>query len=604
MEDTVLSQISPIPPEQQSLLQALQEAIPVTTATSLVSWLATSAEVFSGRIAVQDGDTAITYSRLWQETESLAAGLQESGVRAGDAVGVSMEKGWRLIAVLCAILRTGAFYVPLDPRNPPARNHYIAQQSKVCLTVVDDSVIPVPKDIHYSALLRPNQSMTPVPVSEDDLAYVIFTSGTTGQPKGVTITHHNVCRLFSACQQWGNFVEQDSWTLFHSFAFDFSVWEIFGALLHGGRLVIVPPALATDMVGFAALLEQHRITVLSLTPTAFRNFIGTTGTTLNHRPRMIIFGGEALRPADLEPWWQQYGSEQTRLINMYGITEITVHATVHEMSPDDTMSCIGKPLTDNGVVLRDKRGLLCPVGVPGELCISGGGVSPGYLNSPALNQQRFGTLAGQTVRYYFSGDLAVVDAHGQLYYLGRLDKQVKINGHRVELDEIGVTLRQIPDINACVVRAIHIGGGTRMLAAWYVAERDITPQTVTKRLSQTLPVWAIPEKLIRIAALPLTINGKIDESQLPDPLTASSLSQQHPAQPVRHIWQQILGHESLPDDLPFFEAGGSSIKAALLVRQLNKLLERPVITLLDIFRHPCIRDQQRLVDQFFEEKMI
>ncbi|KFX15348.1 amino acid adenylation protein [Pectobacterium parvum] len=604
MEDTVLRQINPVPLAQQPLLQALQESSPVATATSLVSWLATSAEIFSSRIAVQDDDTAITYARLWQETESLAAGLQASGVKPGDAVGVSMEKGWRLIAVLCAVLRTGAFYVPLDPRNPSARNHYIAQQSKVCLTVVDDSVIPASKDIHYSVLLRPNQSMTPVSVSGDDLAYVIFTSGTTGQPKGVTVTHHNVCRLFSACQQWANFGEQDSWTLFHSFAFDFSVWEIFGALLYGGRLVIVPPALATDMVGFASLLDQHCITVLSLTPTAFRNFIGTTGTTLNHRPRMIIFGGEALRPADLNPWWQCYGSEQTRLINMYGITEITVHATVHEMSPDDTMSCIGKPLADNGIVLRDKRGLLCPVGVPGELCISGDGVSLGYLNSPALNQQRFGTLVSQTNRYYFSGDLAVADGNGQLYYLGRLDKQVKINGHRVELDEISVTLRQIPGIKACVVRAIHIGGGTRMLAAWYVAEQDITPQTVTKRLSQSLPVWAIPEKLMRIAALPLTVNGKIDESQLPDPLTDTGLSQQHPTQPVQYIWQQILGHESLPDDLPFFEAGGSSIKAALLVQQLNKLLEQPVITLLDIFRHPCIRDQQRLVDQFFEEETI
>lgn len=604
MEDRKLCQISPIPLEQQPLLNALQKATPVATATSLVSWLAASAEVFSERIAVQDGDTAITYARLWQKTESLAAGLQASGIRAGDAVGVSMEKGWRLIAVLCAILRTGACYVPLDPRNPSARNHNIAQQSEVRLTVVDDSVIPAAKNIHYSALLRPNLRMTPVSVSRDCLAYVIFTSGTTGHPKGVTVTHHNVCRLFSACQQWGNFGEQDRWTLFHSFAFDFSVWEIFGALLYGGRLVIVPPALATDMVGFAALLEQHRITVLSLTPTAFRNFIGTTGTTLKHRPRMIIFGGEALHPADLAPWWQHYGAKQTRMINMYGITEITVHATAHEMSPDDTMSCIGKPLADNGVVLRDKRGLLCPAGVPGELCISGGGVSPGYLNSPMLNQQRFGSLADQTNRYYFSGDLAIADGQGQLYYLGRLDKQVKINGHRVELDEIGVTLRQIPGIKASVVRVIYIGSGTRMLAAWYVAERDITPQTVTKRLSQTLPVWAIPEKLVRIAALPLTVNGKIDESQLPDPLSASGLSQQHPAQPVRHIWQQILGHESLPDDLPFFEAGGSSIKAALLVQQLNTLLKRPVITLLDIFRHPCIRDQQRLVDQFYEEKTI
>lgn len=604
MKNILLSQISPIPLEQHSVLQRLQEVNIVDTASSLVSWLASSAKLYSDRIAIQDGDYTITYSQLWQRTESLAAGLQASGIKPSDAVGVSMEKGWRLISLLCAILRTGAFYVPLDPRNPSARNQYIAQQSKVRITVVDDSVMPATNEVNYRELLSSKQCMEPVSVSGNDLAYVIFTSGTTGQPKGVPITHHNVSSLFSACKQWGDFNEQDSWTLFHSYAFDFSVWEIFGALLYGGRLVIVPQGLANDMVGFANLIENNGITVLSLTPTAFRNFIGTTGAELKHCPRMIIFGGEALHAADLAPWWKKYGTEKTRLINMYGITEITVHATVNEMSSVDTMSCIGIPLSHTGILLKDKRGMLCPIGVPGEICISGSGVSSGYLNSPVLNQQKFGTFANEKERYYFSGDLAVADGAGKLYYLGRIDKQVKINGHRVELDEVSVALQQLPGIKACVVRSINISGGTCMLAAWYVADQDITPNMVTKYLAKILPVWATPEKLIRIGVLPLTVNGKIDESKLPDPLLTQDLSEKVKVQPVRHIWQQILGHESLPDDLPFFEAGGSSIKAALLVQQLNYLLEKPVVTLLDIFRHPCIRDQQLLVDEFFKEEMI
>ncbi|CCP01693.1 amino acid adenylation domain-containing protein [Erwinia amylovora Ea644] len=604
MGNTLLHQLSSIPLQQQPLLQRIREAKPVATAASLVAWLAASAEKFADRTAIQDCASAVTYAQLWRESEKLAAGLQVYGVKPGEAVGVKMEKSWRLIAVLCAILRTGAFYVPLDPRNPAERNQYISQHSGVFLVVVDDDITAKGAlSVGYASLLCSDHDLTPVQVSADELAYIIFTSGTTGQPKGVTITHHNVCRLFSACHQWGAFSEQDSWTLFHSYAFDFSVWEIFGALLYGGRLVIVPPALTTDMLGFASLLDQQRISVLSLTPTAFRNFIGTVDA-LNHRPRMIIFGGEAIRSADVQPWWQIYGLEETRLINMYGITEITVHATVHTMSPDDSMSCIGKPLADTGIVLRDERGLPCPVGVPGELCIRGGGVSHGYFAAPELNRQRFGALAELGPRYYFSGDLAVIDGAGRLNYLGRQDKQVKINGHRIELDEISGALRQMPCIKACLVKVVTIDCGTRMLVAWYVAEQDIEPQALVRHLMQKLPVWAIPEKLLRIPALPLTINGKIDESQLTEPSDPLNTAETYCQQPVKHIWQQILGHEMLHDDLPFFEAGGTSIKAALLVQYLNRLLEQPAVSLLDIFRHPCIRDQQRLVDQLLARETI
>lgn len=599
MKGASLQQLEPIPPSQQPMLQELQAAKPLETATSLVDWLADSAGHFASRIAIQDGDNAVTYAQLWQESERLAAGLQAQGVAPGDAIGVHLEKNWRLIAALCAVLRTGGFYVPLDPRNPEERNRYISQHSRIRFAITTgDGPFSFPT-IDYDTLAQSDSVFTPVPVTSDDLAYIIFTSGTTGRPKGVTITHHNVCRLFTACQQWGAFNEKDSWTLFHSYAFDFSVWEIFGALLYGGRLVIVHPSEAADMPRFAALLEQHRISVLSLTPTAFRNFIGSTGTTLRHLPRLLIFGGEALRTADLQPWWQSYGTEATRLINMYGITEITVHATAHEMLPQDRMSCIGRPLADTGVLLCDSRGQPCPVGVPGELCISGDGVSPGYYDAPDLNQQRFGfiTQYGTPQRYYFSGDLAIINSSGQLCYLGRRDKQVKINGHRVELDEVSGVLQKMPDITATVVRVVTIDSNSRMLVAWYVAERDIAPQALAKQLSQELPFWAVPEKLLRIPALPLTVNGKVDESQLPDPLNAVVAREQQSEHPVQHIWQQILHNEMLPDDLPFFEAGGTSIKAALLVQRLNALLGKPALSLIDIFRHPCIRDQQQLVDK-------
>lgn len=602
-----LGQISPVPPRQHALLRSLETVQPQQTAASLVEWLNEAATQFPAHIAIQDGETAITYARLWTEAECLAANLQARGVVTGDVVGVHMEKGWRLIATLCAVLRAGAGYVPLDPRNPDERNHYIARRSGLRLAIKGRH--PLSADfpvVDYDTLATPGPVFTPVHISPDALAYIIFTSGTTGQPKGVPITHRNVCRLFTACQSWGEFSERDSWTLFHSYAFDFSVWEIFGALLHGGRLVIVPPESATDMVRFAALLEQQHVSVLSLTPTAFRNFTGSTAMTLDYRPRLVVFGGEALRPADLQSWWQHYGVKETRFINMYGITEITVHATMHEMSPDDRLSVIGRPLADIGILLRDKRGLICPPGVPGEMCISGEGVTQGYCSDPELNQQRFGVLKGleSAQRYYFSGDLAVVNHRGQLCYLGREDKQVKINGHRVELDEISGALRQIVGISASVVRVITIDNTTRMLVAWFVSDQAMSPDTLMKQLSRSLPIWAIPEKLIRIPELPLTVNGKIDENCLPDPLVQAESAELKDQHAVQQIWQHILGYERLPDDLPFFAAGGTSIKAALLVQHLNQLLEEPALSLIDIFRHPCIRDQQQLIDQLLTGETI
>ncbi|MEU7649187.1 amino acid adenylation domain-containing protein [Streptomyces huasconensis] len=599
LDGGTLDRLDPVPPAQLPVLRELLTPRPVETAASLVDWLSDSVARFGPRVALQDGDVSVTYARLWRESEDLAAGLQAHGVRAGDAIGVHMVKGWRLVAALLAVLRAGAFYVPLDPRNPTERNLYIAQHSRIRFAVTDsDEAAGFPTE-SYKALARSGDGFTPVPVAAHDLAYVIFTSGTTGRPKGVTISHHNVCRLFSACAAWGQFDENDRWTLFHSYAFDFSVWEIFGPLLYGGCAVMVHHAEATNMLRFAELLERERISVVSLTPTAFRNFTSATDAALSELPRLVVFGGEELHPSDLQPWWRRHGTQATRLVNMYGITEVTVHATAHEMTPEDTTSCIGTPLADTGILLRDARGLPCPIGVPGEMCITGDGVSLGYYDAPELNEQRFGFLSAQGVerRYYFSGDVAVVDRTGRLRYLGRQDSQVKVNGHRVELDEVTGALRQAPGVTAAVVRAVAIDSDARMLVAWYVSDRDVQPQELAEQVSRVLPAWAVPERLLPVPVLPMTVNGKIDTSRLPDPLQADAAPQPSGEHPVHEIWREILGAGQLPEDLPFFEAGGSSIKAALLVQRLNSLLREPAVSLVDVFRHPCIQDQKEMLDE-------
>ena len=322
------------------------------------------------------------------------------------------------------------------------------------------------------------------PVRPDHLAYVIYTSGSTGLPKGSLVTHSNVIRLFEATRYRFNFNEKDVWTLFHSVAFDFSVWELWGALLHGGRLVIVPYMVSRSPDAFYQLLIEQQVTVLNQTPSAFRQLIpaaaaieGTNELSL----RLVIFGGEALEPETLRPWYERYSDTKPQLVNMYGITETTVHVTYHPLAGADlaTRSVIGGPIDDLQIYILDQQLQLVPIGVAGELHVGGDGLARGYLNRPELTAERFipNPYSSKTgARLYKSGDLARRLPDGSIEYLGRLDRQVKIRGFRIELAEIEMVLAQHPAIQDSVVLLSE--GGDRDLSprSWPARTRPvITP---------------------------------------------------------------------------------------------------------------------------------
>ncbi len=357
-------------------------------------------------------------------------------------------------------------------------------------------------------------------------AYVIYTSGSTGRPKGAQLSHRNVTRLLDRTAPWFGFGPQDTWTLFHSYAFDFSVWEIFGALCTGGRLVVVPHHVSRSPEDFERLLRSQRVTVLNQTPSAFGQ--------LAHLPqalapglslRWVIFGGEALDPQRLRGWIARHGDAAPQLINMYGITETTVHVSFRRITAADVAgagSPIGEAIPDLELHVLDAQLHPLPVGVAGELHVAGAGLARGYLNRPGLTAERFVATEGGE-RLYRTGDLARRTATGDIEYLGRIDHQVKLRGFRIELGEIEAQLLAQPEVREAVVLALGQGGDMQLVA--YLSARtgwQIEVAGLRARLAASLPEHMVPAVLMVLDTLPLNANGKVDRKALPAPERAGS----------------------------------------------------------------------------------
>ncbi|MEH0975269.1 amino acid adenylation domain-containing protein, partial [Micromonospora sp. CPCC 205546] len=417
----------------------------------------------------------------------------------------------------------------------------------------------------------------------EHLAYVIHTSGSTGRPKGVMVTHANVVRLFSATAGWFGFGPTDVWSLFHSFAFDFSVWEIWGALLHGGRLVIVPPLVGRSPADFHRLLCDEGVTVLNQTPSAFRGLIAAQADSARaHRLRTVVFGGEALDPTMLRPWYADARNGGTELVNMYGITETTVHVTHRPLTPADAertgVSPIGRPLPDLRLYVLDGQGEPVPPGVVGELHVGGAGVARGYLNRPALTAQRFRPspfVPGD--RLYATGDLVRHRPDGGLEYLGRNDSQVQIRGYRVELGEIEARLAACPGVRDAVVTVTTDATGESRLVGYYTASvRRLTAEALRTRLAGVLPEHMVPAAYVRVAEWPLTPNGKLDHKALPAP-DGSAFAARRYTEPVgatetalAAIWAEVLGVERVGRHDNFFALGGHSLLALRVLERMRR----------------------------------
>jgi amino acid adenylation domain-containing protein/non-ribosomal peptide synthase protein (TIGR01720 family) len=582
----------------------------------------TVVELFEAQVARRPSAVALvcngeelTYEELNRRANRLGQQLQQLGVGPEQLVGVCVERSLEMVVALLGVMKAGGAYVPLDPAYPQERLAFmvadagvrvIVAQAEVVERITAPGVTVVCVDAAVEEAASENVRNE---TSADNTAYVIYTSGSTGQPKGVAITHRNVVRLFAGTERYYEFGAEDVWTLFHSYAFDFSVWEMWGALLYGGKLVVVPYWVSRSPEAFYELLAAEGVTVLNQTPSAFRQLSevdSRVGAEL--KLRLVIFGGEALELNALRPWYERHGEAGPQLVNMYGITETTVHVTYRALRTGEigSQSVIGGALPDLQVYVLDEHLRLLPVGVSGELYVGGAGLGRGYLNRPELTAERFlpDPYSSDGGRLYKTGDLARYLADGDLVYLGRADDQVKIRGFRIELGEIEAALRKHSAVRDVVVHTPTDASGEMRLVAYVVTELEATDAAAELRrhLKERLPAHMVPQGFVVLEQLPVGLTGKLDRRALP---TWKEVAFEHDESPdaarlpvedmLAGIWAEVLGVEHVAVGDNFFDLGGHSLLATQVISRVRETFKTE-IPLLTLFEVPRLSDLAAVVE--------
>ncbi|TGD83902.1 amino acid adenylation domain-containing protein, partial [Mycolicibacterium sp. CH28] len=556
-------------------------AQPVRSPETIASMFAAQAARTPDALALTFEGVSMTYRELDEAANRAAHVLAGRGAGPGQRVALLMPRSAEAIVAMVAVVKTGATYVPIDPSVPEARRRFVLGDAKPVAAVTTAALAEHLDGFSLSVIDMRDLTDPAVDTSvampgpgPDDIAYIIYTSGTTGTPKGVAIPHRNVTALLQTLDVDMDFSGQ-VWSQCHSLAFDFSVWEIWGALLYGGRVVVVPDAVVRSPDDLLALLVAEQVGVLSQTPSAFYALQAADAAQPALGARLtlesVVFGGEALEPQRMRSWLDRH-PDSPRLINMYGITETTVHASFREIVAGDVdraVSPIGVPLGHLGFFVLDTLLRPVPPGVVGELYVAGAGVADGYIGRAGLSSTRFVAcpFGEPGARMYRTGDLMAWGADGELRYMGRSDEQVKIRGYRIELGEIQSVLGELAGVEQAVVIAREDRPGDKRLVGYVVG--DVDPAAVRAALGDRLPPYMVPSAVVSIDTLPLTVNGKLDTRALPAPDYQDIDSYRAPSDAVEEIladiYAQVLGLERVGVDESFFELGGDSILSMQVV---------------------------------------
>lgn len=562
-------------------------------------------------VALSAGTAAVTYRELLDGAERTARALVAAGVRPGQLVGLHLARGAEQVRAMLAIQLAGAGYLPLDLAMPTARKQFVLADARIDLLMTgtpgapDELATDIVEVVTLDGLDPRADPATPLPtVRPEHPAYCIYTSGTTGQPKGVVITHRQLARLLTNDAFPFPFGPGDVWTQFHSYHFDFSVWETFCCLVHGGRLVVVDEEETRDTERFLQLLRRERVTVLNQTPSAFYQLAELSGATELPDLRFVIFGGEGLDAARLRDWSGAH--RDVALVNMYGITEVTVHATVHTLTAADFAegrAPAGVPIPTTSLYVLDPRTgrRLLPQGAVGEVYVGGLGVAAGYLRRPALTAERFVDNPIGPGRLFRSGDLGRLLPDGMLEVLGRSDSQVKLRGHRIELAEIESCLRRHPVVSQAVAQYRDDDTGGRLIAYVEVRDAAVGADEIRSHLGTQLPGYMVPTEVLPVSQIPLTRNGKVDKQAVAGLLVAPPVeaADRSPAgstaEAVAEVWAGLLAANAPCANDSFFDLGGHSLQAASLMATLSERFGTPLPLRL-IFEQPRLQDLADTID--------
>jgi len=611
-------QVSIVPP---------REEFPIVD--SIVERFDRVAQSQPGRPALTDGIQTLSYQELQNRVMALSHRVAPVVVEPGTPVAIYLVRGVDLIVAILAILKAGGSYVPLDTDSPSDRVAFILDDSGAsAMLISDDGNEPptVSRPISTINIAKPSStaSLSSVLPTAEDAAYTIYTSGSTGKPKGVAVSHANVLRLIDSTQDEFEFGPEDVWTMFHSPAFDFSVWEIFGPLLTGGLLAVVPWDVTRDPANFYRFVADNRITVLNQTPSAFARFDQQDESSeAALKIRLVIFGGEALDFRSLASWSERHGLEHPVLVNMYGITETTVHTTIRPIVSDDFLtpqkSRIGAPIADLGIALVDKDMRPVMRGAIGEIVVYGPGVAAGYRNRPELNTERFPDARefpglseqGVSGRVYRSGDLARLTADDDLEYCGRADNQIKIHGYRIEPGEVEAAIDAHPAVRRSLISLFTDESGIPGLLAHLTwrpgAEADIG--SVRSSILAKLPRYMCPSRFVVVDEFPLTMNGKIDRERLPSvekSISETRLERTSSAtglairDSVMQAWKTVLSTDHILDHDDFFELGGDSVRAAMVVNMVQETLDQ-ILYVAGLFEYPILEDYISYLEREYQD---
>ncbi|MBF0427041.1 MAG: amino acid adenylation domain-containing protein, partial [Magnetococcales bacterium] len=561
--------------------------------------------------ALTFGDETLDYATLNARANRLAHHLIAAGVQPGSLVGVSLERSLHTVIALLAILKAGGAYVPMDASHPKERLNLMIEDARLGWFVTESDLVDrLPA--HQAALTvldrdaaaiaeRPTHNPQTA-VTPQHPVYVIYTSGSTGRPKGVVIEHGRLARMFLVTRNWFHFDERDVWSLFHAFSFDFSVWEMWGALLFGGRVVVVSRATSLSPEAFYDLLAAEKITVLNNNPSVFQALtaLEESGHAKPLSLRLVIFGAEPLKLQNLRPWFDRHGDQHPQLFNLSGVTETTVHTTYHALSRADLDGHdlrIGPPRAElHPLYILDDHRQPVPIGVPGILYAGGHGLALGYLNQPELTARAFlpdPFSDHPDSRLQRTGDLARFLPDGNIAFLGRADYQVKIRGFRIELGEIEAILARHPAVYeaATTTRENHLS--EKQLVAYVetqAGQSQPTAEDLRAFLKRKLPDYMVPALFVVMEKLPRSPNGKVDRRLLPAPATDGatvSATFQSPRTPTEELvaaaWAGLLNLPRVGREENFFDLGGHSLMATRVMARLRDLfaLELPLTLLFD-----------------------